>query len=122
MQILRDEELIRPSKWQEHPSPNRECSNWNEVWLPPMGFYCRGSLQSQDAAIQSAAQFGGIRTERPVCIGGSARLRQQHCTIPRGGVYADIAASHYYDCIHAKDGRWKLRSSIAVPSYMGIFW
>ena len=83
MQILRDEELIRPSKWQEHPSPNRECSNWNEVWLPPMGFYCRGSLQSQEAAIQSAAQFGGIRTDRPVCIGGSARLRQQHCTIPR---------------------------------------
>ena len=29
MNILRDEELIRPSKWQEHPSPNRECSNWN---------------------------------------------------------------------------------------------
>ena len=122
LQILRDDELIRPSKWQEHPSPNRECSNWNEVWLPPMGFYCRGSLHSQEAAIQAASQFGGIRTERPVCIGGSARLRQQHCTIPRGGVYADIAASHYYDCIHAKDGRWKLRSSIALPSYMGIFW
>ena len=122
MNILRDEELIRPSKWQEHPSPNRECSNWNEVWLPPMGFYCRGSLQSQEAAIQSAAQFAGIHTGRPVCIGGTARLRQQYCTIPRGGVYADIAASQYYDCIHAKDGRWKLRSSIAVPSYMGMFW
>ena len=79
-------------------------------------------LHSQEAAIQSAAQFAGIRTDRPVCIGGTARLRQQHCTIPRGGVYADIAASHYYDCIHAKDGRWKLRSSIAVPSYMGMFW
>ena len=122
LQILRDDELVRPSKWQEHPFPNRECTNWNEVWLPPMGFYCRGSLHSQEAAIQAAAQFGGIRTERPVCIGGSARLRQRHCTIPRGGVYADIAASHYYDCIHAKDGRWKLRSSIALPSYMGIFW
>ena len=63
MNILRNEELIRPSKWQEHPSPNRECSNWNEVWLPPMGFYCRGSLQSQEAAIQSAAQFAGIHTD-----------------------------------------------------------
>ena len=41
--ILRDEELIRPSKWQEQPLPNREYTNWNEVWLPPMGFYCRGA-------------------------------------------------------------------------------
>ena len=64
LQILRDDELVRPSKWQEHPFPNRECTNWNEVWLPPMGFYCRGSLHSQEAAIQAAAQFGGIRTER----------------------------------------------------------
>ena len=54
MQILRDEELIRPSKWQEDPSPNRECSNWNEVWLPPMGFYCRGSLHSQEATARCA--------------------------------------------------------------------
>ena len=68
MNILRDGELIRPSKWQEHPSPNRECSNWNEVWLPPIGFYCRGRLQSQEAAVQSAAQFAGIHTARPVCI------------------------------------------------------
>ena len=29
MSILRDEELIRPSKWQEQPPPNRECTNWN---------------------------------------------------------------------------------------------
>ena len=122
MSILREEELIRPSKWQMQPPPNRECTNWNEVWLPPMGFYCRGSLQSQEAAVKSAAQFAGIHTDRPVCTGGTARLRQHHCTIPCGGVYADIAASHYYDCIHAKDGRWKLRSSIAVPSYMGMFW
>ena len=47
---------------------------------------------------------------------------QDHCMIPRSGTCADIAASHYYDCIHAKDGRWKLRSSIAVPSYVGMFW
>ena len=120
--ILRDEELIRPSKWQEQPLPNRDYTNWNEVWLPPMGFYCRGSLQSHEAAVKAAAQFAGVHTDRPMCVGGSARLRQHHCTIPRGGTYADIAASHYYDCIHAKDGRWKLRSSIAVPSYVGMFW
>ena len=96
--ILRDEELIRPSKWQEQPPPNRDYTNW-----PPMGFYCRGSRQSHEAAVKAAAQFAGVHTDRPMCIGGSARLRQQHCTIPRGGVYADIAASHYYDCIHAKD-------------------
>ena len=120
--ILRDEELVRPSKWQEQPLPNLDYTNWNEVWLPPMGFYCRGSLQSHEAAVKAAAQFAGVHTDRPMCIGGSARLRQPHCTIPRGGTYADIAASHYYDCIHDKDGRWKLRSSIAVPSYVGMFW
>ena len=119
--ILRDEELVRPSKWQMQPLPNRDYTNWSEVWLPPMGFYCRGSLQSHDAAVKAAAQFAGVHSDRPICIGGSARLRQPHCTIPRGGTYADIAASHYYDCIHAQDGRWKLRSSIAVPSYVGMF-
>ena len=86
-----------------------------------MGFYCRGSLQSHDAAVKAAAQFAGVHSDRPIRIGGSARLRQPHCATPRGGTYADIAASHYYDCIHAKDGRWKLRS-IAVPSYVGMFW
>ena len=75
MSILREEELIRPSKWQMQPPPNRECTNWNEVWLPPVGFYCTGSLQSQEAAVKSAAQFAGIHTDRPVCIGGTARLR-----------------------------------------------
>ena len=44
MSILREEELIRPSKWQMQPPPNRECTNWNEVWLPPMGFYCRAAF------------------------------------------------------------------------------
>ena len=100
--VLRDEELIRPSKWQEQPL---------------MGFYCIGSVQSHEAAVKAAAQFAGVHTDRPVCIGGTARLRQPHGTIPQGGTYADIAASHYYDCIHSKDGRWKLRSSIAVPNY-----
>ena len=120
--ILKDEELIRPSKWQQHPSPNDEYTNWYDVWIPPMGFYCRGSLISNEAAVKSAAQFAGVHSPRPLCIGGKARLRQDHCMIPRGGTYADIAASHYYDCIHAKDGRWKLRSSIAVPSYVGMLW
>ena len=120
--ILKNEELIRPSKWQKHPPPNHEYTNWNDVWVPPMGFYCRGSLISHEAAVKSAAQFAGVHSPRPLCIGGVARLRQHHCVIPRGGTYADIAASHYYDCIHAKDGRWKLRSSIAVPSYLGMFW
>ena len=120
--ILKDEELIRPSKWQMQPPPNHECTNWNEVWIPPMGFYCRGSLVSQEAAVKAAAQFAGVHSPRPLCIGGVARLRQPHGVIPRGGTYADIAASRYYDCIHAKDGRWKLRSSIAVPSYLGMFW
>ena len=92
------------------------------MWLPPMGLYCRGSLVSHDAAVKAAAQFAGVHSDRPICIGGAARLRQPHCTIPRGGTYADIAASHYYACIHAKDGRWKLRSSIAVPNYLGMFW
>ena len=115
--ILKDEELIRPSKWLEDPSPNGECTNWNDVWIPPVGFYCRGSLRSNDAAVKSAAQFGGIHSSRPLCIGGKSRLRQE-----QGGTYADIAASHYHDCIHSKDGRWKLRSSIAVPSYVGMFW
>ena len=87
-----------------------------------MGFYCRGSIVSHEAAVKAAAQFAGVHSHRPICIGGAARLRQPHCVIPRGGTYADIAASHYYDCIHAKDGRWKLRSSIAVPSYLGMFW
>ena len=116
------EELIRPSKWLEDPSPNRDYTGWNDVWIPPVGFYCRGSLQSNDAAVKSAAQFGGIRSSRPLCIGGKSRLRQEHCMIVRGGTYADIAASHYHDCIHSKHGRWKLRSSIAVPSYVGMFW
>ena len=120
--ILKDEELIRPSKWLMQPPPNPEYTNWNQVWIPPMGFYCRGSLVSQEAAVKAAAQFAGVRSNRPICIGGAARLRQSHCSIPRGGTYADIAASHYCDCIHAKDGRWKLRSSIAVPSYVGMFW
>ena len=31
--ILRDEELIRPSKWQEQPLPNRDYTNWNEVFM-----------------------------------------------------------------------------------------
>ena len=87
-----------------------------------MGFYCRGSLVSHEAAVKAAAQFAGVHSHRPLCVGGVARLRrlrQPHCVIPRGGTYADIAASHYNDCIHAKDGRWKLRSSIAVPSYLG---
>ena len=35
--ILRDEELIRPSKWQEQPPPNRKCTNWNEVWVASDG-------------------------------------------------------------------------------------
>ena len=109
--ILRDEELIRPSKWQEQPLPNRDYANCVVA--------CDGLLL---AAVKAAAQFAGVHTDRPMCIGGSARLRQHHCTIPRGGVYADIAASHYYDCVHAKDGRWKLRSLIAVPSYVGMFW
>ena len=120
--ILQDEELVRPSKWLMQPPPNHDYTNWNDVWLPPMGFYCRGSLVSHDAAVKAAAQFAGVHSDRPICIGGAARLRQPHCTIPRGGTYADIAASHYYDCIHAKDGRWKLRSSIAVPNYLGMFW
>ena len=120
--ILKDEELIRPSKWLRQPPPNPEYTNWNQVWIPPMGFYCRGSLVSQEAAVKAAAQFAGVHSNRPICIGGAARLRQSHCSIPRGGTYADIAASHYYDCIHAKDGRWKLRSCIAVPSYLGMFW
>ena len=120
--ILKDEELIRPSKWQMQPPPNHDYTNWNEVWILPMGFFCRGSLVSQEAAVKAAAQFAGVHSPRPLCVGGVARLRQPHCVIPRGGTYADIAASHYYDCIHAKDGRWKLRSSIAVPSYLGMFW
>ena len=118
--ILKDEELIRPSKWQMQPPPNHEYTNSNEVWIPPMGFYW--SLVSQEAAVKSAAQFAGVHSPRPLCIGGVARLRQPHCVIPRGGTYADIAASHYCDCIHAKDGRWKLQSSIAVPNYLGMFW
>ena len=81
--ILRDEELVRPSKWQLQPLPNRDYTNWNEVWLPPMGFYCRGSLQSHDVAVKAAAQFAGVHSDRPICIGGSARLRQPHCTISR---------------------------------------
>ena len=120
--ILKDDELIRPSKWLEDPSPNEEYTNWNDVWIPPMGFYCTGSLRSNDAAAKSAAQFGGVHSSRPLCVGGKSRLRQEHCMVPRGGTHADIAASHYYDCIHSKDGRWKLRSSIAVPSYVGMFW
>ena len=106
--ILRDEELVRPSKGQMQPPPNRDYTNWNEVWLPPMGFYCRGSLQSHDAAVKAAAQFAGVHSDRPICIGGSARLRQPHCTIPRGGTYADIAASHYYDCIQ----RWQVETPL----------
>ena len=120
--ILKDEEFIRPPKWMEDPSPNGEHSNWNDVWIPPLGFYCRGSIHTHAAAVKSAAQFGGIRSLRPLCVGGNTRLRQEHCMIPRGGAYADIAASHYHDCVHSKDGRWKLRSSIAVPSYVGMFW
>ena len=76
---------------------------------------------SHDAAVKVVAQFAGVHSDRPICIGGAARLRQPHCTIPRGGTYADIAASHYYDCIHAKDGRWKLRSSIAC-GVVACFW
>ena len=32
--ILKDEELIRPSKWIEDLSPNADFSNWNDVWIP----------------------------------------------------------------------------------------
>ena len=39
--------------------------------------------------------------------------------ILRGGTHAHIAASHYHDCVGSKDGPRKLRSSIAVPSYVG---
>ena len=66
--------------------------------------------------------YRSLMPHRRSIIEDEARLRQPHCTIPCGGTYADIAASHYYDCIHAKDGRWKLRSSIAVPNYLGMFW
>ena len=38
--ILHDEELVRPSKWLMQPPPNPEYTNWNEVWIPPTGFYC----------------------------------------------------------------------------------
>ena len=77
------------------PPPNPEYTNWNEVWIPPKGFYCRGSLVSHEAAVKAAAQFAGVHSHHPICIGGAARLRQPHCVIPRGGTYADIAASHY---------------------------
>ena len=86
------------------------------------GLLLQREPHSNEAAVKSAAQFAGVQSPSPLCIGGVARLRQHHCVIPRGGTYADVAASHYYDCIHAKDGRWKLRSSIAVPSYLGMFW
>ena len=82
-------------------------------------FYCRGSLVSHEAAVKAAAQFAGVHSHRPICIGGAARLRQPHCVIPRGGTYADIAASH--DCIHAKDGRWKLRSSMYLDVLVKFF-
>ena len=63
-----------------------------------------------------------VRHFKQCVIGGNTRLRQEHCVIPRGGAYADLAASHYRDCVRSKDGRWKLRSSIAVPSHVGMFW
>ena len=121
LQILRDDELSDLRSGKNIPSPivsaptgtKSGCRRWDST------AEAASILRSSNP---SSCAVRGIRTERPVCIGGSARLRQRHCTIPRGGVYADIAASHYYDCIHAKDGRWKLRSSIALPSYMGIFW
>ena len=65
------------------PPPNPEYTNWNDVWIPPMGFYCRGSLVSHEAAVKAAAQFAGVHSRRPICIGGAARLRQPHCVIPR---------------------------------------
>ena len=71
------------------PSPNEDYTNWNDVWIPPLGFYCRGSIHPHAAAAKSA-------------VGGNTRLRQEHCMIPRGGTYADIAASHYHDCVRSK--------------------
>ena len=53
--ILRDEELVRPSKWQTQPLPNRDYTNWNEVRLPPMGFYCTGSLMTRQARQQPSS-------------------------------------------------------------------
>ena len=33
-------------------------------------------------------------------------------------VGSDIAASYFHAGVHSKDGRWKLRPTIAVPSYV----
>ena len=80
-----------------------------------MGFYCRGSLLSNDAAVKSAAQFGGVHSSRPLCIGEKARLRQDHCMIPIGGTCADIAVSHYYG--------WQVETSVTFRGFLllGLF-
>ena len=119
--ILKNEEMIRPSKWCDAPRPDADCANWSSVRLPPTGFYCRGSFDSSIHATQSAARHGGITYSRPWCIGGTSMIRQ-HIWVSRGGVLADIAAAHFHDFVHSRAGRWKLRSTLAVPAYVAIFW
>ena len=61
-----------------------------QVWIPPMGFYCRGSLVSQEAAVKAAAQLAGVHSNRPICMGEqrdpllhSARWHVcRHCCFP----------------------------------------
>ena len=69
--IFKNEELIRPSKWCEEPLPDADCANWSSVWLPPTGFYCRGSFDSSLHATHSAARHG---SSRPWCIGGTSMI------------------------------------------------
>ena len=107
--ILKNEELIRPSKW---------CP-----WFGSRtGFYCRGSFDSSLHATQSAARHGGIPSSRPWCLGGTSMIRQQHVLVSRGGVLADTAAAHFHDLVRSREGRWKLRSTLAAPAYVAIFW
>ena len=103
--ILKNEELIRPSRWCDEPRPDADCANWSSVWLPPTGFYCRGSFDSSTHAAQSAARHGGVTSSRPWCIGGTSLIRQQHVLVSRGGVLADIAAAHFHDLVRSREGR-----------------
>ena len=121
-QIL-SEELVRPSTWEEIPLPQPEDDvQWRQAWVPANGFYCRGSFGSKHLAITAAMKHGRFRSYRPFCVGGTTTIRQGHASIPCGGVIADTAASHVHDLLRAKDNRRKLRSSLAIPEFVCLFW
>ena len=92
--ILKDEELIRPSKLQMQPPPNDQYINWNEVWIPPNGFLlqreprfprsgCEVCRPARRSALSSSSLHwrSGAPAPTPLCNSAQWHICR-HCCFP----------------------------------------